>query len=148
MAVPAPCLIRLPAADHDDRTVPECRLAIDEPLIPGRRAPTHHADRLELVHHLGDAHEGGHRTERQASKIDVGARENDAHPAVGEPVRQIDDGIIDLNCASSTATTSVVSRRRREISSAESTGSASTVTPSCDDTEKRPAYREIGRAHV
>src|SRR5213593_328772 len=45
------------------------------------------------------------------------------------------------NCASSTATTSVVSRRRREISSAESTGSASTVTPSWDETEKRPAYR-------
>src|SRR5712691_3439633 len=45
------------------------------------------------------------------------------------------------NCASSTATTSVPSCRRREISSAESTGSASTVTPSCEDTEKRPAYR-------
>src|SRR5439155_532544 len=45
------------------------------------------------------------------------------------------------NCASSTATTSVPSRRRRAISSAESTGSASTVTPSCEDTEKSPAYR-------
>jgi len=79
-----------------------------------------------------------HRT--AGPEVDVGAGEMTAYPPVGEAVRQIDDAIVEELC-SSTAATSVVSRTRREISSAESTGSASTVTPSCDETEKRPAYR-------
>src|SRR6266852_5777884 len=94
MAVPASRLIRFPSPNHDDRTVPQRGLAVDEPLIPGCRTPAHHADRLELVDDLGDAHEDWHRTERQAPEIEVGARENDAYSPVGEPVRKIDDAVV------------------------------------------------------
>src|SRR5438445_7122889 len=94
MAMATTRLIRLPSPNHDDRTVPQCRLPVDEPLIPGSRTPAHHADRLELVDDLGDAHEDWHRTERQAPEIDVGACENDAHSPVGQPVRQIDDAVV------------------------------------------------------
>src|SRR6267378_1898913 len=94
MAMTASGFVGLPSPDHDDRTVPQCRLAVDETLIPGCRTPAHHADRLELVDDLGDAHEDWHRTERQAPEIDIGAREYDAHAPVGEPVRQIDDAVV------------------------------------------------------
>src|SRR6267143_1350036 len=98
MAVPATRFIGFPPTNHDDRTVPECRPAVHEPLIPGGRTPAHHADRLELVDHLGDAHEGRHRAEGQAPEVDVCAGENDAYPAVGEAVRQIDDAIVEELC--------------------------------------------------
>src|SRR6267143_507765 len=98
MAMTASGFVGLPYNDNDDRTVPERRFAVDEPLIPGRRPPTHHADRLEFVDHLGDAHEGRHRTERQPPEVDVGAGENDAYPPVGEAVRQIDDAIVEELC--------------------------------------------------
>src|SRR2546426_6749383 len=90
MAMPASRFVRLPSPHHDRGTVPGSGLSIDEPLIPGRRTAAHDADRLELVHHLGDAHECRHWTERQPPEIDVRPRQNDAHTPVGETVRQVD----------------------------------------------------------
>src|SRR6266516_522688 len=94
MAMSAPRLIALASTNHDDRTVPQRRLAVHQALIPGRRAAAYNADRLELVHHLGDAHERRHRTEGHPAEIDVGTRENDADPLVGEVVCDIDDPVI------------------------------------------------------
>src|SRR5882762_9649073 len=87
-------LIRLPPPHHDDRTVPQRRFAVDEPLIAGGRATADDADRLELVHHLGDAHKRRHGTERLTAEIDIGAGENHPHPPIGEPVRQVDDAVV------------------------------------------------------
>src|SRR2546428_375625 len=94
MAMAAPRLIALASTNHDDRTVPQRRLAVHQALVPGGRAAAYNADRLELVHHLGDAHERRHRTEGHPAEIDVGTRENDADPLVGEVVCDIDDPVI------------------------------------------------------
>src|SRR6266480_4542513 len=53
VTMPAPRLVRLAPANHDDRTVPQRRLAVHQALISRRRAAAHYADRLELVHHFG-----------------------------------------------------------------------------------------------
>src|SRR5437016_11332793 len=95
MAVTTPRLVALSSPDHDRRTVPGSGLSIDEPLIPGGRTAAYDADRLELVHHFGDAHECRHWTERQPPEIDVGARENHAHAPVGEAVRQVDNAVVE-----------------------------------------------------
>src|SRR5213075_2465601 len=86
--------ICLAAAHHDDRTIPQRRLAIHEPLISRGRSAAHDADRLELVDDLGDAHEGGHRTERKTPEIDVGPGQNHADPRVGEPVGDVYDAVV------------------------------------------------------
>src|SRR5256886_7653413 len=52
--------------------------------IAAGRPAAHHADRLQLVHDLGDREERGHRPEGEAAKIHVDAREHDADT----PVRQ------------------------------------------------------------
>src|SRR2546428_8372974 len=70
MAMPASRFVRLPSPHHDRGTVPGSGLSVDEPLIPGRRAAAHDADRLELVHHLGDAHEGDRKSTRLNSSHD------------------------------------------------------------------------------
>src|SRR6266516_1552938 len=87
MTMPAPRLVRLAPANHDDRTVPQRRLAVHQALVSRRRAAAHYAERLELVHHFRDAHERRHRTERQAAEVDIGSRENVADAPVSEVVR-------------------------------------------------------------
>jgi len=63
---------------------------VDEALISRGGTATDYADRLELVHHLGDAHEDWHRTERQAREVDVGAARMTRTPrsASGSPNRR------------------------------------------------------------
>src|SRR5439155_22728555 len=95
MAVTTPRLVALSSPDHDRGTVPGSGLSIDEPLVPSRRTAAHDADRRELVHHFGDAHECRHWTERQPPEIDVRPRENDAHTPVGETVRQVDNAVVE-----------------------------------------------------
>src|SRR5260370_30996404 len=95
MAMSTPCLIRLAPTDHDDLTIPECRLAVHEPLIARRGSAAHHADRLELVDDLGDTHEGRHGAEGQATEGDLASGEDHAYAVVGEPVRQVDDAIVE-----------------------------------------------------
>src|SRR5204862_6184352 len=94
MAVPAAGLIRLAAPEHDDGSVPPRRFPFDQPWIARRRPATDHADRLELVDHLRDAHECGHGPEREATEIDVGAGKNDADSTVGEAVGDVHNALV------------------------------------------------------
>src|SRR5438046_9401342 len=131
--MPAPRLVRLPAPHHDRRAFPQGRPSVHETLVAARRAAAHHADSLELVDDLGDREQGGHRTERQPAEIHV-----DPTPRWSpRSARSLAATTIpsSRNCTSSTATTSVSDRTARITPSAQSTGSASTVPPSCVLTE-------------
>src|SRR6266699_3692296 len=54
MTMPAPRLVRLPAADQDRRALPQGRPAVDETLVAARRPAANYTDRLKLVDDLGD----------------------------------------------------------------------------------------------
>ena len=95
MAMPTSRFIRLPTADHDDRAVPQRRLAVHQTLVAGRRAAAHDADRLELVYDLSDAHQDGHRAKGQAAEVDVRPGEDHPDTPIGEAVRQIDDPVVE-----------------------------------------------------
>src|SRR2546430_16838408 len=84
MAMPTSRFIRLPTADHDDRAVPQRRLAVHQTLVAGRRAAAHDADRLELVYDLSDAHQDGHRAKGQAAEVDVRPGEDHPDTPIGE----------------------------------------------------------------
>src|ERR1051325_4927549 len=98
VTVSTPRFVRFSPTHHDDRRIPERRLAVDEPLIARRRPAADHADRLELVDHLGDAHQRRHRAEGEAPEVDVGAGQDDPHARVRQPVGDVDDAVVEELC--------------------------------------------------
>src|SRR5687768_9705622 len=71
VAGPAARLVGVLAADHDDRRVVARRSAVDEPLVAARWVAADDADRMQLVHDLGDGEQLRHWTERLAAEIGV-----------------------------------------------------------------------------
>src|SRR6266550_448294 len=69
MTMPAPRLVRLPAADQDRRALPQGRPAVDETLVAARRPAANYTDRLKLVDDLGDGEEGRCRAGRPARPL-------------------------------------------------------------------------------
>src|SRR6185437_12994827 len=84
MTMATACLIGLPTPHHDHRRVVAGGLPLDESLIATGGAATDHADRVQLVHHIGNGHELRHGAERLTAEIGVGACENHADAARGE----------------------------------------------------------------
>src|SRR5205823_11182686 len=88
-------LIALASPHHDRRAVPGRRFVVHESLVARRGTAADHADRLELVHDFGDAHERRHRPEGQSAKVNVGAGEDHADALIGETIGEIDDAVVE-----------------------------------------------------
>ena len=53
------------------------------------------ADRVDLLHILGDGHQARHRPEGLAEIVSVEAGHDDAHAPVGERLAHIDEGLVE-----------------------------------------------------
>src|SRR5215207_5531220 len=91
VTAPAPRLVALVSADHDRRRVVARGTAVDQSLVAARRVAAHHADRVELVHHLGHREELRHAAEWLAAEVGVGAGEDHASTGPRERGGQVDD---------------------------------------------------------
>ena len=90
MMLPAARFVQLGGADDHHRVVIAGRLAIDQALGAAGRLAAHHADGVQLVHHLRLCHQHRHRPEGLAAEIGVQAGHDHAHPAVGQALRHVD----------------------------------------------------------
>jgi len=95
VAVTAARLVILPGSYQDGGIVVVGRLAVDHALRAAGGRSAYHADSLQLVHHLGLGHEGGHWAERLASEIGVEAGDDDAKAILGQPLGKLDQAAVE-----------------------------------------------------
>src|SRR5512140_2406218 len=89
--MPAARLVALPPTDHDRRRIVAGGPAVDQPLIPARGSAADHADRMQLIHQIGNGHELRHGSEWLAAKVRVRSREYHAGSARSHGSDERDD---------------------------------------------------------
>src|SRR6267143_2609390 len=94
MAHSAPCLVGLRPSDHDLGRIVGGRTPADETLVATGWTTAEHADRVQLVDHLGDRHQVRHRAKRLPAKICVRSRDDDAPASARQGSHQRDDALI------------------------------------------------------
>ena len=91
VAVAAAGFVALAPAHHDRGGVVPGRLAVEQTLVAAGGVAADDADRLQLVHHLGDRHQVAHRAEWLAAEVGVGPGQDHPHAPAGEQRGHGDD---------------------------------------------------------
>src|ERR1700694_4820159 len=94
MAHSAPRFVGLSPSDHDLGGIVGGGTPTDEPLVATGWTTAEHTDRMELVDHLRDRHQVGHRAERLPAKVRVRSGDNDSPAPTRQRGHQRDDSLI------------------------------------------------------
>jgi hypothetical protein len=95
MMLTATRFIAFLGADHDDRIIKPCWMAIDETLRSAGWFAADHTDRMQFGHVFGNAKQAGEGAERFSAKIEVKASDDDANITSCQSLDDINDHLIE-----------------------------------------------------